>query len=73
MPKGSATDNDVQEFRIAIQGFALPEEQVYRIKAALEEAFLTEVARLDLAGDITLRRPRPPILGLVVAPGVGLE
>lgn len=57
------------EFRLAIEGIDLPEEDVRRISRALDEAFLEQLARIGLPPNIILRQPEPPFLGRILLPG----
>ena len=61
------------EFRLTIEGIDLPEEDVERIRRALDEAFLEAIARIGLPSAVILRQPKPPILGRILIPSEELE
>lgn len=56
------------EFRVSLSGLELDSKQIERINRSVQAAVLAELGRLDLEGDVGIRFPRPPILGLILLP-----
>jgi hypothetical protein len=45
------------EFKVVIEGVALSQEMVERINQAVQKVVLTEIANIDLRGDLAMRIP----------------
>lgn len=65
--------SETKEFRITISGLDLSDEHAERINRAVQQAVMIELANLNFTGDIGLRFPRPPFLGLILLPPRELE
>lgn len=60
---------DGHEFKVVLEGVSLDEEALERVNRAIQRAAVTEIAKLDLAGEFSVRLPsiripNPEWLGL---------
>lgn len=53
-----------QEFRVVVEGVALPKEATQRINTAIQRAAASEIAGLDLRGDLHAFMPKREWLGI---------